>query len=168
MNKAIEQLLNKPVRKYDTAKHHREALDCMIQAAVEAVELIKANNLLKWEVIDAENELAKAVQAKNSYYWVQKGGLNAEAHKTSQTMKPVEPTFNPMMNIGDPRVDVEQKTIHDWGWSIVLTTLTHYWSNTMVLLCERQQIPTIMCYSNWAKRPLCQVSWHSLWALYGQ
>ena len=34
--------------------------------------------------------------------------------------------------------------------------------------CERQQISTIMCCSNWAKRPLCQVIWHSLWALYKQ
>ena len=25
-----------------------------------------------------------------------------------------------------------------------------------------------MCCSNWAKRPLCQVIWHSLWALYKQ
>ena len=52
----------------DTAKHHRKALDRMIQAAEEAVEHAKNNNLLRQEVIDAENELAKAVQAKNSRY----------------------------------------------------------------------------------------------------
>ena len=40
----------------------------MIQAAEEAVEYAKANNLSRTEVIDAENELAKAVQAKNSQY----------------------------------------------------------------------------------------------------
>ena len=49
-------------------KHHRKALDRMIQAAEEAVEHAKNNNLLRQEVIDAENELAKAVQAKNSRY----------------------------------------------------------------------------------------------------
>ena len=36
----------------DAAKHHREALDCMIQAAVEVVEFSKANNLSRREVID--------------------------------------------------------------------------------------------------------------------
>ena len=90
----------------DAAKHHREALDHVIQAAVEAVEFAKANNLSRQEVINTENELAKAVQAKNSHYQVQKAGLNAEAHITSQTTRPVEPTFNPMMNIGDPRVNM--------------------------------------------------------------
>ena len=50
----------------DAAKCHRKALDCMIQAAEEAVEHAKRNNLSRQEVIDAENELAKAVQAKNS------------------------------------------------------------------------------------------------------
>ena len=50
----------------DAAKHHRKALDHMIQAAEEAVEHAKRNNLSRQEVIDAENELAKAVQAKNS------------------------------------------------------------------------------------------------------
>ena len=90
----------------DTAKHHREALDHVIQAAAEVVEFTKANNLSRWEVIDAENELAKAVQAKNSHYWVQKVGLNAEARITSQTTRPVEPMFNHMMNIGDPRVNM--------------------------------------------------------------
>ena len=50
----------------DAAKRHRKALDCVIQAAEEAVEHAKNNNLSRQEVIDAENELAKAVQAKNS------------------------------------------------------------------------------------------------------
>ena len=31
----------------DAAKHHREVLDCMIQAAAEAVEFTKATNLLR-------------------------------------------------------------------------------------------------------------------------
>ena len=53
--KCWEQLEN------DTAKHHREALDCVIQAAAEVVEFTKANNLSRQEVINAENELAKAV-----------------------------------------------------------------------------------------------------------
>ena len=52
----------------DTAKRHRKALDHMIQAAEEVVEHAKNNNLSRQEVIDAENELAKAVQAKNSRY----------------------------------------------------------------------------------------------------
>ena len=47
-------------------KHHRKALDRMIQAAEEAVEHTKSNNLSRQEVIDTENELAKAVQVKNS------------------------------------------------------------------------------------------------------
>ena len=93
----------------------------MIQAAEEAVEYAKINKLLRQEVIDAENELAKVVQAKNSRYWVQKAGLNAEAYITSQTTRLVEPMFNPMMNVGDPQIDVEQETIHYCGWSIVLT-----------------------------------------------
>ena len=38
----------------------------MIQAAEEVVEHTKTNNLSRQEVINAENELAKAVQAKNS------------------------------------------------------------------------------------------------------
>ena len=50
----------------DAAKSHRKALDRVFQAAEEAVEHAKRNNLLRQEVIDAENELAKAVQAKNS------------------------------------------------------------------------------------------------------
>ena len=86
----------------DTAKHHRKVLDCVIQAAEEAVEYTKTNNLLRQEVINAENELAKAVQAKNSRYRVWKVGLNAEAHIASPTTRTVEPTFNGMMNIGDP------------------------------------------------------------------
>ena len=52
----------------DTAKRHRKSLDCVIQAAEEAVEHAKNNNLLRQEVIDAESELAKAVQAKDSRY----------------------------------------------------------------------------------------------------
>ena len=51
----------------------------MIQAAEEAVEHTKRNNLSRQEVIDAENDQAKAVQAKNSWYQVQKAGLNPEA-----------------------------------------------------------------------------------------
>ena len=50
----------------DAAKCHRKALIRMIQAAEEAVEYAKTNNLLRQEVINSENELAKAVQAKNS------------------------------------------------------------------------------------------------------
>ena len=50
----------------DTAKCHRKMLDHMIQAAEEAVEHTKRNNLLRQEVINVENELTKAVQAKNS------------------------------------------------------------------------------------------------------
>ena len=50
----------------DAAKRHRKALDHVIQAAEEAVEHAKNNNISRQEVIDAENELAKAVQAKNS------------------------------------------------------------------------------------------------------
>ena len=74
----------------------------MIQAAEEVVEYAKTNNLLRQEVIDVENELAKAVQAKNSQYQVQEVGLDAEARITSPTMRPIEPMFNPMMNVGDP------------------------------------------------------------------
>ena len=66
----------------------------MIQAAEEAVEHTKTDNLLRQEVINAENELAKAVQAKNSRYQVQKAGLNAEACIASPTIRKVEPTFN--------------------------------------------------------------------------
>ena len=75
-------------------KRHRKALDCVIQAAEDAVEHTKSNNLLRQEVIDAENELAKAVQAKNSQYQVQKAGLNTEAHIASPITRTVEPTFN--------------------------------------------------------------------------
>ena len=50
----------------DAAKRHRKALDRVIQAAEEVVEHAKSNNLLRQEVIDTENELAKAIQAKNS------------------------------------------------------------------------------------------------------
>ena len=74
----------------------------MIQAAEEVVEHAKRNNLSRQEVIDAENELARAVQAKNSQYRVQKVGLNAEARIASPTTRMVEPMFNQMMNEGDP------------------------------------------------------------------
>ena len=47
-------------------KRHRKALDRVIQAAEKAVEHTKNNNLSRQEVIDTENELVKAVQAKNS------------------------------------------------------------------------------------------------------
>ena len=93
----------------------------MIQAAEEAVEHAKRNNLSRQEVIDAENELAKAVQAKNSQYWVQKAGLNAEARIASPTTRMVEPMFNRMMNEGDPRMDVEQETAHYHRRSVALT-----------------------------------------------
>ena len=93
-------------------KRHRKALDRVIQAAEEVVEHTKNNNLLRQEVIDAENELAKAVQAKNSRYRVQKVGLNAEACIASPLTRTVEPTFNRMMNEGDPQIDVEQETAH--------------------------------------------------------
>ena len=86
----------------DAAKRHRKALDHVIQAAEDVVEHPKRNNLSRQEVIDAENELAKAVQAKNSRYRVQKVGLNAEAHIASPTTRTVEPTFNQTMNEGDP------------------------------------------------------------------
>ena len=85
----------------NATKHHRKVLDHMTQAAEEAVEYAKTNNLLRQEVIDTENELARAVQAKNSCYQVQKVGLNAEACITSQTTRLLKPMFNPMMNIGD-------------------------------------------------------------------
>ena len=93
----------------------------MIQAAEEAVEHAKRNNLSRQEVIDAENELAKAVQAKNSQYRVQKVGLNTEARIASPTTRTVEPTFNRMMNEGDPRMDVEHETTHYRGRSVALT-----------------------------------------------
>ena len=102
-------------------KHHRKALDRVIQAAEEAVEHTKNNNLLRQEVIDAENELAKAVQAKNSRYRVQKVGLNAEARIASPITGTVEPTFNRAMNKGDPRMDMEHETTHYHGRSVALT-----------------------------------------------
>ena len=52
----------------DVAKHNREALDHLIQAAVEVVEFAKANNLLRQEIINVENKLVKVVQAENSCY----------------------------------------------------------------------------------------------------
>ena len=87
----------------------------MIQAAAEAVEFAKANNLSRQEVINAENEMKEALQAKNSHHQVQKVGLNTETCITSQTMRPVEPMFNPMMKVGDPRVNVEQETVYYHG-----------------------------------------------------
>ena len=105
----------------DAAKHHRKASDHVIQAAEEGVEHAKNNNLSRQEVIDAENELAKAVQAKNSRYQVQKVGLNTEAHIASPITRTVEPTFNRTMNEGDPRMDVEHETAHYHGWSVALT-----------------------------------------------
>ena len=89
----------------------------MIQAAEEAVEHAKNNNLSRQEVIDAENELAKAVQTKNSQYRVQKAGLNAEAHIASPITRTVEPMFNRAMNEGDP----QQETIHMSGRSVGVT-----------------------------------------------
>ena len=77
-------------------------MDSVIQAAEEAVEHAKNNNLSRQEVIDAENELAKAVQAKNSRYQVQKAGLNTEACIASPITGMVEPKFNQTMNEGDP------------------------------------------------------------------
>ena len=105
----------------DTVKRHRKALDHVIQAAEEAVEHTKRNNLLRQEVIDAENELAKAIQAKISWYRVQKVGLNAEAHIASPTTRTVEPMFNWAMNEGDPQINVEHETAHYHGRSVALT-----------------------------------------------
>ena len=102
-------------------KRHRKALDRVIQAAEEVVEHAKNNNLSRQEVIDAENELAKAVQAKNSRYRVQKAGLNAEARIASPITGTVEPTFNQAMNEGDPQMDVEHETVHYCGRSVALT-----------------------------------------------
>ena len=93
----------------------------MIQAAEEAVEHAKDNNLLRQEVSDAENELAKAVQAKNSRYRVQKAGLNTEAHIASPIIKTVEPMFNRAMNEGDLQMGVEHETAHYHGQSVALT-----------------------------------------------
>ena len=50
----------------DAVKCHRKALDHVIQAAEEAVEHTKSNNLSRQEVIDAENELAKAVRLRTA------------------------------------------------------------------------------------------------------
>ena len=93
----------------------------MIQAAEGAVEHAKNNNLLRQGVIDAENELAKAVQAKKSRYQVQNVGLIAEAHIASPITGMVEPKFNRAMNEGDPRMDVEHKTAHYRVRSVALT-----------------------------------------------
>ena len=48
-------------------------------------------------------------------------GLNAEAHIASPITGTVEPTFNRVMNEGDPQMDVEHKTIHYHGRSVALT-----------------------------------------------
>ena len=87
----------------------------MIQAATEVVEFAKINNLLRHEIIDAENELAKAAQAKNGCYHVQKAGLKTEACISGQTTRLVETTFTPVVNAGNHRFDVEQETIHNHG-----------------------------------------------------
>ena len=68
----------------DAAKHHQKALDHVIQAAEVAVEYARTNNLSRQEVIDTENELAKAVQAKNSRYQVQKAGLKSRKGTSSK------------------------------------------------------------------------------------
>ena len=65
--------------------------------------------------------MAKAVQAKNSRYQVQKGGLNAEAHIASPITRMVEPMFNRTMNKGDPQTDMEHETTHYRGQSVALT-----------------------------------------------
>ena len=93
----------------------------MIQAAEDAVEHAKTNNLLRQEVINAENELAKAVQGKNSQYQVQKVGLNTEAQIISLITRTVDPIFNRMMNVGDPQTDMEQETVHYCRQSVALT-----------------------------------------------
>ena len=54
---------------------------------MDAVEIANTNNLLRQEIIDAEDELSKAVQAQNSCYCVQKAGLNAEGCISSQAMR---------------------------------------------------------------------------------
>ena len=102
----------------DAAKSHRKALD---RSSRRGIEHAKRNNLLRQEVIDAENELARAVQAKNSQYPVQKVGLNTEARIVSPITRTVEPTFNQTMNEGDPRMDVEHETTHYHRWSVALT-----------------------------------------------
>ena len=48
-------------------------------------------------------------------------GLNAEARIASPTTRTVEPTFNQMMNKGDPQMDVEHETAHYRRWSVALT-----------------------------------------------
>ena len=99
----------------DAAKHNKEALDWLIQAVMEVVEFAKANNLLRWEIIDAEDKLTKAVQAKNSHYCIQKAGLDAEACITCQATRPVDPVFTPGVNAGKHVFKVEQETIQDHG-----------------------------------------------------
>ena len=48
-------------------------------------------------------------------------GLNTEARIASPITRTVEPTFNRVMNEGDPRMDVEHETAHYRGWSVALT-----------------------------------------------
>ena len=48
-------------------------------------------------------------------------GLNAEAHIASPITGTVEPTFNRVMNEGDPQMDLEHETTHYCGWSVALT-----------------------------------------------
>ena len=82
---------------------------------MEAVKFAKANNLLRQEIIDAEDELSKAIQAKNSCYHVQKAGLNAEACITSQATRPGEHAFTPGVNASDHVFEVEQEAIQNCG-----------------------------------------------------
>ena len=63
----------------DAAKHHRKALDRMIQAAEEAVEHAKRNNLSRQEVIDVENELERLFKPRTA---------NTEFRKQAWMLKP--------------------------------------------------------------------------------
>ena len=49
------------------------------------------------------------------------------------------------------------------GNSMLLWEFANYHN---VLRCDSQQIPTIMCYYHWTKRPLCQGFWHNSQALF--
>ena len=48
-------------------------------------------------------------------------GLNAEACIASPITGMVEPTFNRVMNEGDPQMDVEHETAHYHGQFVALT-----------------------------------------------
>ena len=48
-------------------------------------------------------------------------GVNAEPHIASPITRMVEPTFNRVMNEGDPRMDVEHKAAHYHRQSVALT-----------------------------------------------